>query len=91
MDIHLSLPDCIRLDSEIVKRYDAWVTGAPPAYKTDGFLAQRVPITVTSRYGQNQDLGMSPANAAETAGNWDRDRDFQRLRYMTIALATHIR
>jgi hypothetical protein len=91
MDIQLSLADCRRLDKEMIRGYDTWVTNAPLAYKADGFLAQRVPITVTSRYGQNQDLGMNPANAAETSRNWGRDRDFGRLRYMTIALATHVR
>jgi hypothetical protein len=75
------------LDEEICKEYDAWVVGAPEHYTEDGFFQERAPIIITSSYGQNQQLGHLPR---EEEDNWKRDRDFSRVRFMTVALATHL-
>ena len=76
------------LDRAIRRRYTNWVRDAPATYTQDNFFKERVPTVVTSRYGQNQELGMDWEQ--ETA-NWTRDRDFSRVRYLTVALATHLR
>lgn len=75
------------LDEALRTRYNCWVQRAPEAYTADKFFQDRVPIIVTSSYGQNQPIGLNPREERE---NWRRDRDFSRVRFMTIALATHL-
>ena len=70
-----------------MQNYNAWVENAPDSYKTDNFLATHVPITITSRYGQNQPLG---TNTQETLRWWAQLRDFTKLRFICIAIATDI-
>jgi hypothetical protein len=80
-----------RLDRMIIRSYEAWVEAAPDDYKSDLFLQSRIPVAVTSRFGQNQEFASSVDLWAEELDNWARDRDYGRIKYMTIALATHIR
>jgi hypothetical protein len=68
-----------------------WVRLAPPSYKDDGFLNHRTPIIITSRYGQNQELGSDEEDGAVDAENWEVDRDYGLIRYISVAIATHIR
>lgn len=75
-----------KLDKAIVGGYASWVQLAPGDYK-DGFFTDRIPIIVTSTYGQNQRLGLHPTVESK---NWHRDRDFSKVRFMTVALATHL-
>lgn len=70
------------------KGYSSWLRLAPAEYKEDNFFLERVPIVITSHYGQNQQLGHQPR---EERDNWNRDRDFSRVRFVTVALATHLR
>jgi hypothetical protein len=60
---------------------------APETWKEDGFLVERFPICITSRYGQDQEIGIDPE--AEGA-NWYYDRDFSRIRFLNVAIATHL-
>lgn len=76
------------LDREICKGYASWVRRAPAEYKDDNFFIERVPIVITSRYGQNNQLGHKPV---QERGNWKRDRDWSKIRFVTVALATHLR
>lgn len=76
------------MDRAIVENYEQWVQSAPASYKQDSFLQDRYPVAITSRYGQNQELGL---NIEEEIVNWDRDRNFERIRYVTVAIATHLR
>jgi hypothetical protein len=80
-----------RLDRMIVRAYETWVEDAPEDYKSDVMWQGRIPVAVTSRFGQNQELASSVDLRAEEIDNWARDRDYTRIRYITIALATHIR
>ena len=76
-----------RLDDEIRKGYGSWVMRAPDEYKADKFFLDRVPVIITSRYGQNQQLGHQPEDEVE---NWKRDREWSKIRFVTVALATHL-
>lgn len=80
-----------RLDRMIVRSYHDWVEDAPEEYKADDFLTSRIPVAVTTRFGQNQKLASSVELRNQEQGNWARDRDYSRIRYLTIALASHIR
>lgn len=89
-DVYLALRDLRKLDTAIITYYRQWVDEAPAKYKEDGWLLGNVPITITSRYGQDQDLGLEEDSYEEAAQNWNQDHNFTPVRYMTIALATHI-
>jgi hypothetical protein len=67
--------------------WTSFVQNAPREWLSDEFLTSRVPISVSSRYGQNRALNFDD----EAAEVWERERDYSHIRYMSIALATHIR
>ena len=73
------------------RSYLEWLHDAPDSYKHDGFFVHRRPVAVTSRYGQNQQIGSNEANSEVEDRNWDNDRPWDELSHVTIALATHIR
>ncbi len=90
--LDLNLEKLRDLDNAICEGYDTWVDGAPPEYTDDKFFRERVPIIITTTYGQNQRLGCeSPAEIKEELVSWKNDRDFEKIRFMTVALATHYR
>jgi hypothetical protein len=89
--INLNLSSMKALDSAIVRWYQEWVANAPPDYINDDFFPSRIPVAVTSRFGQNQQLSKTHEDREEERLNWARDRDYSRIRYVTLALATHIR
>jgi hypothetical protein len=49
------------------------------------------PIAITSRYGQNQELAPALGDPDEERTNWERDRQYNRIRYISVAIATHLR
>jgi hypothetical protein len=79
------------LDSAIINNYHNWINNAPRQYIEDDFFHSRVPVAVTSRFGQNQQLAKTEDELDEERLNWTRDRDYSRIRYVTLALATHLR
>ena len=89
--MHLNLGYLRRLDEAIIQHYEQWINAAPGEYREDGFFVQRRPIAITSRYGQNQELGLNEETEMEEGLNWQRDRDFSRVRYISVAIATHLR
>jgi hypothetical protein len=49
-----------------------------------------MPIIVTSRYGQNQPICEEDYRNDELA-SWQRERYWSNIRYVTVAIATHVR
>lgn len=84
------MEDVQDLDDLIVKGYDAWVNDAPDAWKVDGFLVERSPIVVTSRFGQNAHIAI-PGNEAQEVEAWERERNYSKLAFVTFAIATSIK
>lgn len=84
------MEDVQDLDDLIVDGYDAWVNDAPDGWKVDGFLVERSPIVVTSRFGQNARIAV-PGNEAQEAEAWERERDYSKLAFVTFAIATSIK
>ncbi|EKM74525.1 hypothetical protein AGABI1DRAFT_133148 [Agaricus bisporus var. burnettii JB137-S8] len=76
------------LDNAIVTQYDSWVEASPPSYRANDFLSSRMPICVTSRFGQNHKLGVSTVHEEQT---WNNDRDWSCIRFVNVAIATHVR
>jgi hypothetical protein len=89
--VYLNLQAMKRLDQMILRSYAEWITGAPEEYKTEDMFSTRKPVTITSIFGQNQELASSVELRNEEHDNWERDRDYARIRYLTLVLATHIR
>lgn len=85
----LHLHNLESLDEAIRLWYPIWVRDAPEQYKTDNFLLNRIPIVVSSLYGQNQPLPVSSEYDAEESGNWSCSRNFNEIRYISFSLATH--
>jgi hypothetical protein len=70
--------------------YETWVDMSPAAYKEDGFFTKRQPICITSRYGQNIEMELDADHEAEEILNWKNERDFGKIRYFTVAVASHL-
>ncbi len=87
--IKLNFEEVRLLDWLIADGYSAWVDEAPPDWKADGFLENHSPIVVTSRYGQNAAIA-AEGNEVEEAVNWDLERDYSKVAFLTFALATSI-
>ena len=89
--INLNLATLKDLDNAIVESYENWIEEAPVSYKQDNFFPARRPVAVTSRFGQNQQLADTEPLRVEERSNWARECDYTRIRFITIALATHLR
>lgn len=88
--IRLNFEDLKSLDALIIDGYDDWVDAAPDHWKLDGFLQNRSPIVVTSRFGQNSRIA-TPGNEDYEAHAWQLERDYSKLAFFTFALATSIK
>jgi len=89
-DIRLDLRNLRLLNWLMKTQYAGWVSNAPREWRKDGFLVERVPVVVTSRYGHNQQMEDSSENMDEEADNWFRDRDWTTVRFLTVAVASHL-
>jgi hypothetical protein len=88
--IRLNLELLIQLDNLIVQGFQNWVDAAPNAWKVDRFLTTHSPVVVTSCYGQNAAIAIEGNRRAEAAA-WDRDRDYSKIAFLTVAIATTIK
>jgi hypothetical protein len=86
--LDLRLEDVQRLNRFIIEEWRDWVEAAPAAWKTDGFLVDHVPLAVTSRFGQNRSICI-PQRRVPEAETWLKERRYDKIRYVTVALATH--
>ena len=88
--INLNLAYLTKLDTAISRWYNTWVREAPQHYKADNFLSHHIPVAVTSLYGQNQPLPIWEDDDAEDSANWSRSHNFDRIKYLSISIATHL-
>ncbi|CCM06664.1 uncharacterized protein FIBRA_08949 [Fibroporia radiculosa] len=75
--------------SKLFKTWGDWVAAAPNHYRQDPFFRTHSPISVTCRYGQNQPICV-PRQSAYEASIWDRERDYSKIRFVSMAIATHL-
>ncbi|KAH9028272.1 hypothetical protein EDB85DRAFT_2147990 [Lactarius pseudohatsudake] len=87
--IKLNQRNTEKLDELMSKGYKDWVKKAPSLWKKDGFLEKHSPIVVTSRYGQNVEIAEGGSEMRE-ASNWNKERDYSKVAFTTVALATLI-
>jgi hypothetical protein len=88
--IRLNFEELESLDEVLVGSFDGWVRDAPEDWKADGFLVDNAPIVVTSCFGQNARI-VVPGNEGQEARNWYEDRDYNKIAFLTVALATSIK
>ncbi|KAG0693691.1 hypothetical protein DFH29DRAFT_382941 [Suillus ampliporus] len=89
--ISLRLQDAIALDHLIKSEWDDWVADAPSHWTADGWLQQHAPLSIACRYGQNQPIASSDQHALRVeARNWNMERDYTHIRYLSMAVATDI-
>ena len=82
--------ECLKaLHNLLLDGYDDWVNDAPPHWKKDGFLQNNKPIMITSRYGQNAGIAIQD-NEDQEAEDWNSERNYSKIAYLTFALATSI-
>ena len=84
------MEDLRNLDNKLVQGFSDWVNNAPQNWKLDGFISQNSPVIVTSRYGQNAAIALE-GNRSQEAAAWDRDRDYSKIAFLTVAIATSIK
>jgi hypothetical protein len=84
----LSLEHVRSLHAEIQKTYDTWTHGDRSWFK-DGFFMDSRPIFVTVRFGQNRNI-YPRAALAEEASAWELERDYSKMRFVSMALATEL-
>jgi hypothetical protein len=70
--------------------WEEWIANSP--WSDDPFLTDRLPVGVSVRYGQDIPIcrSLQPNALQRELDQWDTDRIWRRLRYLTFALATHI-
>jgi len=79
-----------RFNRIFVAKWEQWLDAR--ALNTDPFLMTRTPVAVSLRYGQNIAVCTSgnPEERALEAEEWHAQRIWNRLRFFTFALATHV-
>ena len=88
--IRLNFESLEALDRLLVDGLSDFVNGAPDDWRRDGFLVDRSPIVVTSRFGQNARVGIE-GNELNEALEWQLERDYSKIAFLTVAIATSIR
>jgi hypothetical protein len=92
--LDMTVTETRRLHNQIVQDYESWIDQAPLSYKEDGFFISSVPITVTSCCGQNQQVHCpipgQVENYEEDVDSWSRIRDFSQIKYVSLAIASHV-
>jgi hypothetical protein len=78
------------LNRHLIHGFARWVRDAPEAWKIDGFITKNSPVVITSRYGQNAAIALV-GNRSEEAAAWDRDREFSKIAFLTVTIATSIK
>jgi hypothetical protein len=87
--IGLNFETLTQLHVLLLDGYKDFVSNAPADWKKDGFLLNNKPIIITSRYGQNASIAIQD-NEDQEANDWNLERDYSKIAFLTFALATSI-
>lgn len=86
--LELNLTNALQFHDLLKHKYVNYFENAPPSWQEDDFFRTHRPLSITTRYGQNQPLHMDNALAEDC---WENDRNFDRIRRISFAIATDIR
>lgn len=87
----LTLPEIQALHIIMRDQWDEWVDAAPVSWKRDNFLGSNVPMAITMRYGQNQEIASSPRYEDEEREAWHMDHKYSNIRQCTMSIASLFR
>jgi hypothetical protein len=79
----------VELNSVFSRSWHDWFHNSP--WVDDVFLANRVPVALSIRYGQDLSILCRPDGLRMERTAWNKHRLWGDLRYVSVALATHIR
>jgi len=85
----LTLEQVRDLNKEIKTSYKDWVSNAPHGWFKDSFFREHYPIAIPCLYGQDQPI-CTPGNEQLEERNWEKERDYLKMRYVNMAIATHV-
>lgn len=78
----------MRFNRIFIKEWCDWISKSP--WAGDEFLVGRLPVGVSVRFGQDLTV-CAPGTGEQQCNAWNRQRLWKKLRYVSVALATHIR
>lgn len=84
------MSQCEKLNEGLLE-WDSWYRGAPEPYRDDPFMAGAMPICVSVAYGQNQDIMTEGVPMSTHRLTWSNQRDYNEARFVSFALASHIK
>lgn len=89
--VQLTLETMRRFSRHFGDLWRNWIQDSP--WADDTFLSQRSPVGVAVRYGQNIPVCVSqiPGHILQEEQQWEEQRIWNRMKFMSFALATHIR
>ncbi|TFK58781.1 hypothetical protein BDN72DRAFT_906417 [Pluteus cervinus] len=71
-------------------KYHGYFQNSPASWQEDGFFAGHIPLSVSARYGQNQDIVLQQGQFTLQQENWELEHDYSQIRSMSFALASDI-
>lgn len=88
--MQLNFANMNRFNSLFIQLWPEFITNSP--WTVDPFLMFRTPVAVSVRYGQNIPICVSntPQDLEIERLQWKTQRQWQNLRFVTFAVATHI-
>jgi hypothetical protein len=89
-DIELTFEQAKLFNKKFVQDWDTYVRNAPAEWKKDKWFTSRTPVGITSRYGQNHHVSLSPTDINSQKVKWADSRDFKKMRNISWAGATHV-
>jgi hypothetical protein len=87
--ITLTHPELIAFHNVIKDEWAHFVRDAPHSWKTDKWIQSRSPVGIVAAYGQNLPIHSGNPSAVDR-NYWSASRDYHQVRFLTIALATHL-
>jgi len=94
--LNITVSEARQLHNQIVNDYRPWIAEAPPSYTEGGFFTDSVPLAIISCCGQNQQI-FSESRKPETqqlydeeVEAWNRRHDFSQVKYVSLAIASHM-
>lgn len=87
----LNHDEMIAFNDIFVQEWPTWVERTPQfSDSTNNFLRRTVPVGLSVRFGQDISICKPQADLRSDAKDWDLQRPYGDLRYLSVALATHI-
>jgi hypothetical protein len=86
-DWSLSFDALKAINRAFIRLWPEWLEDAPAEWLADGFLQQHVPTVISRRVGQNQAIC---TGLPDERAQWLADRHWDKVGYVSVALASHL-